>query len=47
MFVDARMLQSGASAVSEAGGQAAAPAFTGMDKRNAAILRAVRCSSTT
>jgi hypothetical protein len=47
MFVDARMLQSGASAASEAGGQAAAPALHEMDKRNAAILRAARCSSTT
>lgn len=47
MFVEAQLLQSGASAVPEAGGQAAAPAFTEMDKRNAATLRAVRCSSTT
>jgi hypothetical protein len=47
MFVDARILQSGASAVSEANGQAAVPAFTEMDKRNAARLRAVRCSFTT
>jgi Protein of unknown function (DUF2563) len=47
MFVEAQLLQSGASAVSEAGGQAAAPAFTEMDNRNAATLRAVRCSSTT
>jgi hypothetical protein len=47
MFVDARMLQSGASAAHEADGHTAAPAFTEMDKRNAATLRAVRCSSTT
>jgi hypothetical protein len=47
MFVDARMLQSGASAVSEAGGQAAALALHEMDKRNAAILRTARCSCAT
>jgi hypothetical protein len=47
MFVDAQMLQSGAGALHQAGGHTSALAFTKTDKRNAARLRAVRCSSAT